>query len=188
MITTENPTRRSSSIITLFSASQTSSPSSSSILPPSSVEQQKATKEARLSPPLYLNEIDMEKMTTAEALAVFLHQPVLATPREFIQVVARMKDDAWSGDGRSRSYVIVDEVHTGLQRQQQKGSKRRNAAKDEDYELPEWKYSSAEDQCPVPASYGNQPLTQTALANGNQWNKGVTGQNMSRLLTPGGII
>ncbi|KAK8099278.1 uncharacterized protein PG998_012519 [Apiospora kogelbergensis] len=147
---TNHPTWTPSPLVTLFSAP--SSPISS-------------------SPPLYNNETTGESMTTAEALAVFLDQPVLATPQEFIQSVARMEEDAWGGDGRSRSYIIADEEDTGVSKQRKESNKWSAAKtkKDEDYELEEWKCSSAEDQCPVPAKSGNQSFTQTASTVGNLW-------------------
>ncbi|KAK8005248.1 hypothetical protein PG990_011285 [Apiospora arundinis] len=138
--TAASPTRTPSPLLTLFPASETSS--SSPIISSTSSGQQKAKRTTRLSPPLYLNETNLETMTTAEALAVFLDHPVLHTNQDFIEAVAWKEDDAWSGNSTSRSFIVVDEDAEVRKQQKSRNSvvakKKKNKKQkmaEEDYEL-----------------------------------------------------
>ncbi|KAK6856878.1 hypothetical protein PG995_007065 [Apiospora arundinis] len=174
--TAASPTRTPSPLLTLFPASETSS--SSPIISSTSSGQQKAKRTTRLSPPLYLNETNLETMTTAEALAVFLDHPVLHTNQDFIEAVAWKEDDAWSGNSTSRSFIVVDEDAEVRKQQKSRNSvvakKKKNKKQkmaEEDYELQHWDYSSTkETECAVPVEATTPTL-------GESWENGVTRTN-----------
>ncbi|KAK7974111.1 hypothetical protein PG989_015959 [Apiospora arundinis] len=184
--TAASPTRTPSPLLTLFPASETSS--SSPIISPTSSGQQKAKRTTRLSPPLYLNETNLETMTTAEALAAFLDHPVLHTNQDFIEAVAWKEDDAWSGNSTSRSFIVVDEDAEVRKQQKSRNSvvaKKKNKKQkmaEEDYELQHWDYSSTkETECAVPVEATTPTL-------GESWENGVTRTNFRNFFPPGVIF